>query len=85
MIKPEIENTFDQFNPFHMRSTAGSDTSRQPPFFQGIGFVKKMAMIQEALGFVISEFGPFKGLLPQVLKNILSRAILRKYKVSIVE
>ncbi len=85
MIKPEIQNSLDQYNPFHLRSTAGSDASRQPPLFHGIGFLKRISVIKELMGFIKSEYVMFKGFLPMVLKNIVRRAILREYKISIVE
>ncbi len=85
MIKPEIQNSLDQYNPFHLRETAGSDASRQPSLFHGIKFMKKMSMINEMRGFIKNEYAMFKGFMPMVLKNIVRRAILGKYKISIVE
>ncbi len=84
LVRPEVENTFDQFNPFYMRNTAGSDASRQPSFFNGVTFSKKMSMINEALGFLKTEWGPYTGFLPQILNNIARRAILRRYKPNMV-
>ncbi len=83
-VKPEIEIALDQFNPFRMKHSAANTSMRQPPFLHGYNTIQKMKLLSEASGFVKSEFGIFKGVLPGMLKRTARRSLLGKYKMGIM-
>ncbi len=84
LVKPEMETALDQFNPFRMKDTAANTSNRQPPFLKDYNTFQKLKMLSEAIGFVKSEFGIFKGILPGMLKSTAMRTFLRKYKIGVI-
>jgi len=81
LVKPEMEIALDQFNPFRMRSTTASDTSRQPGMLAGYSFSEKMKALRDALRFIRSEFTGIPGMVPAILKNSFHRLILGSYNI----
>ena len=81
LVRPEMETALDQFNPFRIRRTAASDTSRQPGLFRGYGLGDRVKAMKDAIVFVKSEFGSVKGVLPSVLANTLYRALFGEYYI----
>lgn len=84
LVRPELETTLDQFNPFRMKDSAPSGSYRQPEMLQGFSLPQKTRLLLEAISFVRSEFN-VPGLFSTVLKNCARRTFLRRYNVGVID
>lgn len=84
LVRPEMETTLDQFNPFRMKASAPSGSYRQPEILPGFSLPQKARLLLETLSFIKSEF-KVPGLFPTVLKNCARRTFLRSYNIGVID
>ncbi len=85
VVRPEIEVTLDQYNPFRFIRSTPSGAYRQAPFFNGFSYVQRLKMVSEMLGFIKKEGKLFEGMLPAIIKSTANRTLLGKYRVGIAD
>ena len=85
LVKPEMVTALDQFNPFRILESSSSYARPGQEILEGLSRWEKIKAIRDALVFMRSEFLPVGGIGKAMLKNVLRRQILGKYKIPAAE